>query len=56
LEADGSIKDIGEAASGQEALERLTAAPWHLLILDIHMPDRSGVDILGEVVALLRRA
>ena len=29
----------------------LRAKPWDLLILDIYMPDRSGLDILKQVQA-----
>jgi len=49
LEADPAIRDIGEAASGHEALEKLRMGTWHLLLLDINMPDRSGLDILRQV-------
>ena len=41
--------EIGEAATGQQTLERLRETPWELLILDIGMPDRSGMDILRHV-------
>jgi DNA-binding NarL/FixJ family response regulator len=43
------VCEIGEAATGQQALDRLREAPWELLILDIGMPDRSGLDILKHV-------
>jgi DNA-binding NarL/FixJ family response regulator len=51
LEEDRSIREIGEAATGNETLEQLRAKPWDLLILDIYMPDRSGLDILKQVQA-----
>ncbi len=51
LEADPAIREIGEAASGSEALEKLRMGTWHLLLLDINMPDRSGLDILRQVRA-----
>jgi two-component system invasion response regulator UvrY len=41
--------DTGEAASGAEALTALGSGHWDLLILDINMPDRSGMDVLREV-------
>jgi two-component system, NarL family, invasion response regulator UvrY len=40
---------IGEAASGAHTLDTLDKGGWELLILDINMPDRSGMDILREV-------
>ena len=46
-----SLSDTGEAASGAEVLKTLQSGPWDLLILDLNMPDRSGIDILREVRA-----
>lgn len=46
---DQSIREVGEAATGQQALDKLRLARWDLLILDINMPDRSGLDILKHV-------
>ena len=50
LEADGSITEVGEAASGNETLDQLRRQDWDLLIMDIRMPDRSGLDILSQVI------
>lgn len=41
--------EIGEAASGSETLSSLQRNSWDLLVLDINMPDRSGLDILRHV-------
>jgi len=49
LAEERSIKEIGEAASGVETLQKLQGQHWDLLILDINMPDRSGIDILRQV-------
>ncbi len=51
LEEDRSIREIGEAASGGETLDQLRAGSWDLVILDIYMPDRSGLDILKQIQA-----
>ena len=51
LEDDRSITEIGEAATGQQTLDRLREDRWDLLILDINMPDRSGLDILKHVLS-----
>jgi two-component system invasion response regulator UvrY len=51
LEADPSITDVGEASSGTEALDALRRKEWDLLLMDIHMPDRSGLDILKHVTS-----
>jgi two-component system, NarL family, invasion response regulator UvrY len=51
LTEDRSITEIGEAASGNETLDKLRSGSWDLVILDINMPDRSGLDILRYVRA-----
>jgi len=51
LAGDRFISEIGDVASAQETLERLKSEEWDLLILDINMPDRSGMDVLREVRA-----
>ena len=43
--------DMGEAASGAQTLELLRSREWDLLLLDINLPDRSGMEILQEVRA-----
>ena len=43
--------EIGEAASGNEVLTCLQRQGWDMLILDINMPDRTGLDILRHVNA-----
>ena len=49
LESEPGIAEIGEAASGRETLEQMRVGTWDLLILDINMPDRSGLDVLRHV-------
>ena len=51
LETDQGIREIGEAATGREVLEQLRLGAWDLLLLDINMPDRSGLDVLRQVRA-----
>ena len=51
LGSDHAVSEIGEAETGQQTLDRLRDGPWDLLILDIAMPDRSGLDILKHVRA-----
>lgn len=51
LEQDKSFRQIGEAASGTETLDRLRESAWNLVVLDINMPDRSGIDVLRQIRA-----
>ncbi|WCJ57966.1 response regulator transcription factor [Fontisphaera persica] len=44
--------EIGEADNAQTALQLARETAWDLIILDIDLPDRSGLDILPD----LRRA
>jgi len=43
---------IGEAGTIDEAMAQLRASSWDLLILDISLPARSGLDALPEIKAL----
>ena len=40
---------VGEAKDGQDALNQVRAEPWDVLVLDMSMPGRGGLDILKEV-------
>ena len=42
---------FGEAATAQETLECVWKRPWDLIVLDISMPGRSGIDILRDLKA-----
>lgn len=41
--------EFGEAASAQEALERVWKENWDVVVLDITMPGRSGLEVLKEI-------
>src|SRR5437762_3005461 len=36
----------GEACTGEEALAKVRASDWDVVLLDISLPDRSGIDTL----------
>jgi two-component system, NarL family, invasion response regulator UvrY len=40
---------FGEAANGQQALERVWKEAWDIVILDLTMPGRSGLEVLKEI-------
>jgi len=43
---------FGEARTGQETVELVRRQVWDILLLDISLPDRSGIEILKEVRGL----
>jgi two-component system invasion response regulator UvrY len=40
---------VGEADNGQDALNLVRSEPWDVLVLDMSMPGRGGLDILKDV-------
>ena len=46
---------FGEARNATEALSRVTKENWDVMILDVTMPGRSGLDILQDVKRLRPR-
>jgi serine/threonine protein kinase/DNA-binding CsgD family transcriptional regulator len=49
LEARDEFIVIGEAATGEEALERTLALNPDVLILDLNMPGKGGLDVLPQI-------
>ena len=43
---------FGEAESGAEAIQHVRQGDWDVLILDVSMPDRSGLEVLKDVKAI----
>ena len=43
--------EVHEAGTGLDAIQRLQQDRFHLALLDVHMPGRSGVEVLQEVRA-----
>jgi two-component system invasion response regulator UvrY len=42
----------GEARTGAEALDRARAGGWDVVILDLNLPDRPGLDVLAQLRAV----
>ena len=49
LEFDGSIEVISEANDGEECLDRLQTFKPQVLLLDINMPKKNGIEVLEEI-------
>jgi CheY-like chemotaxis protein len=43
--------DVDEAADGREALLRAAAGHYDLVVLDLRMPEMSGIDVAQRLVA-----
>ena len=49
LEFDGTIEVVSEVNDGQECLEKISDVLPDILLLDINMPKRDGVEVLSEI-------
>lgn len=49
LEFDGSIEVIAEAGDGEECLQKLEGTKPEVLLLDINMPKKNGIEVLEEI-------
>src|SRR5581483_6485995 len=47
LEAEGYV--VGSAENGEEGLRRALAERWDLVVLDLLLPLRNGIDVLRDV-------
>src|SRR6187549_1873064 len=46
VRAQPGLDVVGEAASGQEALDALLAAPCDLALVDVQMPGMDGIELV----------
>lgn len=51
LEFDGSIEIVGEASNGEECLVKLNECNPEVLLLDINMPEKNGIEVLEQMKA-----
>ena len=49
LAAAGDLEVVGEAADGHEALQRVRALEFDVLLLDMSMPGKSGIELIKQV-------
>jgi DNA-binding NarL/FixJ family response regulator len=50
VESIPKVKEIDEAEDGNEVLEKCTKNNYDLIILDISMPNKNGLDTLKEII------
>lgn len=43
------VKSVGEAENAPQLMEMIRMQKWDVVILDINMPGRSGLDVLKEI-------
>lgn len=49
LEEESDLLVAGEAGTAKETLKRIRDEPWDILLLDINLPDGSGIDLLRQI-------
>jgi DNA-binding NarL/FixJ family response regulator len=49
LEEELGDLQFGEAGNGQQALDQVWKENWDLVMLDINMEQRNGLEVLGEI-------
>ena len=49
LEAEDDMEVVGEAGTAAEAIDRITALSPQVAVLDVRLPDGSGVEVCREV-------
>ena len=51
LTSDGGFEVVGEARDGHEAMARVRELAFDVLVLDMSMPGRSGIELIKQVRA-----
>jgi two-component system response regulator DevR len=49
LETDAAIQVVGQAATADEGFERAVALEPDVVLLDLGLPDRSGIDVISRM-------
>lgn len=47
--ADHETVVVGEARTGHEALDQVRAQAWDVVVLDVNLPDQSGLEVLRQI-------
>ena len=51
LQAGGDLAVVGEAADGHAVMEQVRALDFDVLLLDMSMPGKSGIELIRQVKA-----
>jgi DNA-binding NarL/FixJ family response regulator len=51
LATDPEIEVVGEARDGTEAMQLVRTSPFDVLLIDISMPGRSGLEVIRQIKA-----
>ena len=53
LQGEEDLELVGEASDGAEAVEKVTELMPDVVLMDVRMPKRSGIEAAGEIKDLL---
>lgn len=51
IESDGDLEVVGEAESGDDAVEQALALQPDVVVMDVQMPGRNGIEATRDIVA-----
>src|SRR5690242_826644 len=49
LAESGKVALIGEAERGTEAMRQVREGNWEVVVLDVSLPDRNGIEVLKQI-------
>ena len=49
LAESGKVALIGEAERGSEAMRQVREGNWEVVVLDVSLPDRNGIEVLKQI-------
>lgn len=52
LKEETDIRVVGEASNGEEALSKISDTHCDIMLLDMNMPGRNGIELLSDIKAL----
>ena len=55
LSGSENLEILGEASNGAQAIALLQETPCDVLLLDLSMPGRSGIDLIAQIKASFPR-